>query len=41
MSGRVGEPIVTPTSFGGKVFSKKNGAIIKIVSGAHHTLTLT
>lgn len=41
MTGRVGDPIETPTSFGEKIFKKKNTRLRKLVSGAHHTLALT
>lgn len=41
MSGKVGDAIITPTSFGEKVFRKSKVKISKIVSGAHHTLALT
>jgi len=39
MTGRNTDPIKTPVQFGDEVWKKNN--LIKIVSGAHHTLALS
>jgi RCC1 and BTB domain-containing protein len=41
MTGRVGDPIETPISFGEKIFKTARSKLIKLESGAHHTLALT
>ena len=41
MSGRTYDPVRKPTQFGQGVFKKGKSQLVKVVSGAHHSLALT
>ena len=41
LRGKVSEPVKKPTLFGGSTFKKGKRTLVKITSGAHHTLALT
>ena len=41
MAGAVCKPVFVPTEFGAEVFRKGKRTLVKIASGAHHSVALT